>query len=806
MSDTHIKPSEQPTHNKLSFDDFKAIVIADYRVAVESRFVSLLGRKEVLTGKAKFGVFGDGKELAQIAMAKVFQLGDWRSGYYRDQTFMFAAGIFTVYQFFSQLYAHPDIEADPSSAGRQMNSHFATRMLTPEGRWVDQTLMKNSASDISTTGGQMPRLLGFGLASKLYRNNPQLAEFTQFSNAGNEVAFCTVGNASTSEGVFLEAVNAAGVKQIPTVISIWDDGYGISVPNEIQTTKADISEVLKGFQRDENGDGFEIFKVKGWDYPGLCETYERAAMISREHHIPVLIHVTEMTQPQGHSSSGSHERYKSKARLAWEKEFDCIAVMRTWMIESSIADESELDEIERSAKEYVRAEQRRAWADYNRALKKDVDEAVNLLTTIPDETVQVLLNELKSNTEPSLREVYGTVRRAIRVLRHAPHDEKKALLAWYEQKQQVNWERYNSHLFTDTVESPRHIAVVPPQYGPESKTVDGREVLNACFDANFARDPRLVAFGEDVGKIGDVNQGFAGLQAKYGEHRIFDTGIRESAIIGQGMGMAMRGLRPIAEIQYIDYLVYGLTVLTDDLASLSYRTKGGQKAPVIIRTRGHRLEGIWHSGSPMSMILGSMRGIHVCVPRNMTQAAGMYNTLLRSDEPALVVECLNGYRLKERMPLNVGDFTVPLGRAEIVREGRDVTVVSYGSTLRVVQEASAELEKLGISIEIVDPQTLQPFDEEHVCAKSLSKTNKLLVVDEDVPGGASAFILQQILEVQNGYYYLDGQPRTLTAKAHRPPYGSDGDYFSKPSADDVIEIVYGLMHEAKPGEYPALFR
>ena len=806
MSDTHIKPSEQPTHNKLSFDDFKAIVIADYRVAVESRFVSLLGRKEVLTGKAKFGVFGDGKELAQIAMAKVFQLGDWRSGYYRDQTFMFAAGIFTVYHFFSQLYAHPDIEADPSSAGRQMNSHFATRMLTPEGRWVDQTLMKNSASDISTTGGQMPRLLGFGLASKLYRNNPELAEFTQFSNRGNEVAFCTVGNASTSEGVFLEAVNAAGVKQIPTVISIWDDGYGISVPNEIQTTKADISEVLKGFQRDENGDGFEIFKVKGWDYPGLCETYERAAMISREHHIPVLIHVTEMTQPQGHSSSGSHERYKSKARLAWEKEFDCIAVMRAWMIESSIAEESELDEIERSAKEYVRAEQRRAWADYNRALKKDVDEAVNLLTTIPDETVQVLLNELKSNTEPSLREVYGTVRRAVRVLRHAPQDEKKALLAWYEQKQQVNWERYNSHLFTDTVESPRHIAVVPPRYGSESKTVDGREVLNACFDANFARDPRLVAFGEDVGKIGDVNQGFAGLQAKYGEHRIFDTGIRESAIIGQGMGMAMRGLRPIAEIQYIDYLVYGLTVLTDDLASLSYRTKGGQKAPVIIRTRGHRLEGIWHSGSPMSMILGSMRGIHVCVPRNMTQAAGMYNTLLRSDEPALVVECLNGYRLKERMPLNVGDFTVPLGKAEIVREGRDVTVVSYGSTLRVVQEASAELEKLGISIEIVDPQTLQPFDEEHVCAKSLSKTNKLLVVDEDVPGGASAFILQQILEVQNGYYYLDGQPRTLTAKAHRPPYGSDGDYFSKPSADDVIEIVYGLMHEAKPGEYPALFR
>jgi len=512
-----------------------------------------------------------------------------------------------------------------------------------------------------------------------------------------------------------------------------------------------------------------------------------------------------MTQPLGHSSSGSHERYKSRERLAWEKEFDCIAKMRAWMIESSIADEGELAEIERGVKEHVRAEQRKAWADYNRALKKEVDEALGLLSVIPDETVQVLLNELRSITEPSLKEVYSTVRRVIRLLRHVQSEEKTALLSWYEQKQHVNRDRYNSHLFTDTVESPKHIPVVSAEYDIDSKTVDGREVLNACFDANFARDPRLVAFGEDVGKIGDVNQGFAGLQAKYGENRIFDTGIRESAIIGQGMGMAMRGLRPIAEIQYIDYLVYGLTVLTDDLASLSYRTKGGQKAPLIIRTRGHRLEGIWHSGSPMSMILGSMRGIHVCVPRNMTQAAGMYNTLLRSDEPALVVECLNGYRLKERMPVNVGEFTVPLGKAEIVREGRDVTVVSYGSTLRVVQEASSELEKLGISIEIVDPQTLQPFDEEHLCAQSLSKTNKLLVVDEDVPGGASAFILQQILEEQNGYYHLDGQPRTLSAKAHRPPYGSDGDYFSKPSADDVIEAVYAIMHEANPKDYPDLF-
>lgn len=805
MSDTHIKQSEHPTPTKLSFDDFKSIVVNDYRIAIESRFVSLLGRKEVLTGKAKFGVFGDGKELAQIAMAKVFQLGDWRSGYYRDQTFMFAAGIVSVYQFFSQLYAHPDVEADPSSAGRQMNSHFATRMLTPEGEWVDQTLLKNVAADISTTGGQMPRLLGFGLASKMYRNNPDLAAMGNFSNHGNEVAFATVGNASTSEGVFFEAVNTAGVRQIPVVISIWDDGYGISVPNEVQTTKADISEVLKGFQRDDKGPGFEIFKVKGWDYPGLCETYEQAASISREHHIPVLIHVTEMTQPQGHSSSGSHERYKSAERLAWEEEYDCIAKMRTWMIESGIANDDELAAIEGELKDKVRDEQRRAWADYNKTLKKEVDEAVSLLAAIPHEPIQMLLNELKSFAEPSLKEVYGAVRRAIRLLRGVQSAEKASLLAWYSRKKELNHSRYNSHLFSETAEAPRHVPVVPADYRTGSKPVDGREVLNACFDANFARDVRVVAFGEDVGKIGDVNQGFAGLQAKYGEHRIFDTGIREAAIIGQGMGLAMRGLRPIAEIQYLDYLVYGLTVLTDDVASLSYRTKGGQKAPLIIRTRGHRLEGIWHSGSPMSMILGSLRGIHVCVPRNMTQAAGMYNTLLRSDEPALVIECLNGYRIKERMPTNVGEFTVPLGKAEIVRPGDDVTVVSYGSTLRVVQEASAELAKLGISIEIVDPQTLQPFDEEHLCAQSLSKTNKLLVVDEDVPGGASAFILQHILEEQKGYYHLDAQPRTLAAKAHRPPYGSDGDYFSKPSADDVIEAVYAIMNESNPRQFPALF-
>ncbi len=805
MSEANIERSSTQRPPNLSFDDFKQIVLEDYRVAFLSRSVSLLGRKEVLTGKAKFGVFGDGKELAQIAMAKVFELGDWRSGYYRDQTFMLASGLISVYEFFSQMYAHPSLEADPSSAGRQMNSHFATRLLTPEGRWLDQTLMKNSAADISTTGGQMPRMLGLAMASKLYRQNPELEDMTQFSNKGNEVVFGTIGNASTSEGVFFEAVNAAGVRQIPIVLSVWDDGYGISVPNEIQTTKADISEVLRGFQRDEKGEGLEIFKVKGWDYPGLCEIYERAVTISREKHIPVLIHVTEMTQPQGHSSSGSHERYKSAERLAWEAENDCIAKMRAWMMESGIAEEAQLARLEKSVKDEVRGEQRRAWSDYNNFLRAEHREALEHISVFDEPKVQALAKEMKSLVEPSLHEVYAGVRRVIRILRGKRSEAKATLLVWYQQKMEENQDRYNSYLFTETVEAPVHLPVVDPVYGDNAPRVDGREVLNACFDANFARDARLVAFGEDVGKIGDVNQGFAGLQGKYGEMRVFDTGIRESAIVGQGLGMAMRGLRPIAEIQYLDYLVYGLTVLTDDLATLSYRTKGGQKAPMIVRTRGHRLEGIWHSGSPISMILGAMRGVHLCVPRNMTQAAGMYNTLLRSDEPALVIECLNGYRLKERMPSNVGEFTVPLGKAEIVREGTDVTVVSYGSTLRIVREAALTLAKHGISIEIVDPQTLQPFDLDGLCVESLSKTNRLLVVDEDVPGGASAFILQQILEVQNGYYYLDGKPRTLTAKAHRPPYGSDGDYFSKPAADDVIEAVYAIMSDSNPDQFPPLF-
>lgn len=789
----------------LSFDEFKKIIVNDYRTALESRYVSLLGRKEVLTGKAKFGIFGDGKELAQIAMAKVFRNGDWRSGYYRDQTFIFASGISDVYHFFSQLYAHPDVEADPSSAGRQMNCHFSTRVVDDQGNWLNQMAQKNSFSDISTTGGQMARLLGLGLASKLYKQNRNLDYLSYFSNKGNEVAFCSIGNAATSEGVFFEVINAVGVHQIPTVISIWDDGYGISVPNEIQTTKGDISEVLRGFQKEELTNGIEIFKVRGWDYAGLCETYEKAAHIAREKHIPCLIHVTELTQPQGHSSSGSHERYKSKERLQWETDFDCIAKMKDWIISSGIATLEELEQLDQQAKDHVRQEQKRAWTDYIKTLSMEAKEAIDLLQGIPNERADFASKKLQSMVEPSLKEVYGQVRKVLHELKGQHSEERQQLLSWYKEKQAVNEKRYNSKLFTAGVDSPAHVKIVPALYSEEAKVVDGREVLNLCFEENFRRDERLLAFGEDVGKIGDVNQGFAGLQEKLGVHRVFDTGIRENSIIGKGLGLAIRGFRPIAEIQYLDYLIYGITVASDDLSTLSYRTFAGQKAPVIIRTRGHRLEGIWHSGSPMSVILGALRGLHVCVPRNMTQAAGMYNTLFRSDEPAIVVECLNGYRLKERLPENVGEFTVPIGYAECVKEGSDITVVSYGSTLRVVEEAAMELERLGIFIEIIDAQTLQPFDKGKLCAESLKKTNKLLIVDEDVPGGASAFILQEVLEKQNGYYLLDSQPRTLTAKAHRPPYGSDGDYFSKPSSDDVVETVYAIMHEANPEKYPSMF-
>ncbi|MGB4773908.1 MAG: thiamine pyrophosphate-dependent enzyme, partial [Daejeonella sp.] len=750
-------------------------------------------------------IFGDGKEVAQLAMAKAFKNGDWRSGYYRDQTFMFASGMLTISEFFAQLYANPDLTADPSSAGRQMNAHFATRSLNEDGSWKNLTAMKNCSSDISPTGGQMARLVGLAYASKLYRNNPELSNSTDFSLSGNEVAFGTIGNASTSEGVFFEAVNAAGVLQIPMAVSIWDDAYGISVPSEYQTTKQDISEILKGFQRDEKGEGYEIFKVKGWDYPGLCETYEKAIQICREQHIPVMIHVIEMTQPQGHSTSGSHERYKSKDRLGWEQEYDCMVQMRQWMIESAIASEEELMEIEDTAKVYVRDCLKKAWADFNAGIKNEAETAVKLLEDIKSDGIANITQNLKLVVDPSRRDVVSSVRKVIRILRNQNSEEKTNLINWLNSEFESNYDRFNSKLFTGTNDKPSNIEVIEAEYDDSAKFIDGREVLNACFDANFTRDPRIIAFGEDVGQIGDVNQGFAGLQEKYGTLRISDTGIREMTIVGQGIGLAMRGLKPIAEIQYIDYLLYALNILSDDLATLSYRTKAGQKAPLIIRTRGHRLEGIWHSGSPMGMILNSLRGIHVCVPRDMTRAAGLYNTLLRADEPALVIECLNGYRLKEKLPANIGDFTIPLGKAEILQEGNDLTIVSYGSTLRVVQEAAEELVKLGISVEIIDPQTLLPFDESHLCAQSLKKTNKLLIVDEDVSGGASAYILQQILETQKGYFYLDGQPCTLTAKAHRPPYGSDGDYFTKPSVDDVVEKVYEMMNEAKPESFPKLF-
>ncbi len=791
----------------LSFEDFKEVIKNDFKIANESRQASLLGRKEVLTGKAKFGIFGDGKELAQIAMAKVFRDGDFRSGYYRDQTFMFATGMSNVKEFFAQLYALPDVQAEPCSAGRSMNGHFGTRSLNEDGTWKELTAMKNSSADISPTAGQMPRLVGLAQASKLYRNNPELAHLSNFSIKGNEVAFGTIGNASTSEGHFFESINAAGVLQIPMAISVWDDGYGISVHAKYQTTKENISEILKGFQRDEKGEGFEIFRVNGWDYAALCDTYEKAIKICREQHIPVMIHVQELTQPQGHSTSGSHERYKSKERLEWETEFDCIKQMRDWMISSAIATAEELDAIEQEAKKYVRACQKEVWEAFNQPIKTEIAEVCSMLEQLAANSaasseITILIQNLRSTVDAIRKDILMAIRKSLRLTRAEDSSARRDLQIWLNQYNNQNYDRYNSYLFTDTEHSALNIAEIKAQYSEDAKQLDGREILQACFDAAFARDPRVVAFGEDVGRIGDVNQGFAGLQEKYGEIRISDTGIREATIIGQGIGLAMRGLRPIAEIQYLDYLLYGLQTLSDDLASLSYRTKAGQKAPLIVRTRGHRLEGIWHSGSPIGMILHALRGIHVLVPRNMTQAAGFYNTLLKADEPALVIECLNGYRLKEALPDNIGEFTLPLGIPETLIEGNDITIVTYGSCCRVAEEAVAELKELGISVELIDVQSLLPFDIHHHIVDSLNKTNKVLFFDEDVPGGASSYMMQQVLEVQKGYYHLDAAPRTLTAKAHRPAYGTDGDYFSKPSADDVVECVYEMMHEANPSRFP----
>lgn len=782
------------------------VVLADYRLACESREASLLGRKEVFMGKAKFGIFGDGKEVAQLAMAKVFKPGDIRSGYYRDQTFMLAIGEMNLHHYFAQLYAHTDVEADPATAGRLMNGHFATRMLNEAGELKAISKLKNSSADISPTASQMPRLVGLAYASKLFRNNPELNSYTDLSTNGNEIAFGTIGNASTSEGMFFEAINAAGVLQVPMLISVWDDDYGISVPKEYQTTKGSISKILAGFQRDNKDKGFEILTVKGWDYQALCKMYEKAEKICREEHVPVLVHVVEMTQPQGHSTSGSHERYKSKERLAWENEFDCLRQMRKWIVAQGIVSEGELDELEKEAKATAKKIKDESWKAFNKTIQQEQKELVSLLERCEGEhsEVRAIVETLNKTINPVHYDSIKAAKAALRALAGKNSAIKDSVKEWVQKVSNANYGRFNSHLFSQSTESAFQVQGVAAQYSDNSLLVDGREVLRACFTEALNRDPRILAFGEDVGKIGDVNQGFAGLQEKFGELRVTDTGIRECTIVGQGIGLALRGLRPIAEIQYLDYLLYAIQILSDDLANLQYRTKGGQKAPLIVRTRGHRLEGVWHAGSPMGMILNSLRGMLVLVPRNMVQAAGFYNTLFKSDDPALVIECLNGYRLKEKLPDNVGEFCVPIGEPEILQEGNDVTIVTYGSMCRVVMEAVEELDKKGISCEVIDVQSLLPFDIRHTIVASLKKTNRIVFADEDVPGGATAFMMQQVLEVQKGYQYLDSAPLTITAKEHRPAYGSDGDYFSKPNPEEIFESVYEMMSEVNSGKYNPL--
>lgn len=796
------------TKKEISFEDFKTEVLNDYKIALTSRECSLLGRREVLTGKAKFGIFGDGKEVPQLAMAKAFKNGDFRSGYYRDQTFMMAIGEMSIQQFFAGLYGHTDIEHDPMSAGRQMGGHFATHSLNEDGSWKNLTLQKNSSADISPTAGQMPRLLGLAQASKIYRNVSGIHNKTNFSINGNEIAWGTIGNASTSEGLFFETINAAGVLQVPMVMSVWDDEYGISVHARHQTTKENISEILKGFQRDENGNGYEIIRVKGWDYPALIEAYQKAAQIAREEHVPVLIHVNELTQPQGHSTSGSHERYKNAERLAWESDFDCVRQMRLWMIALNIASPEELDEMEATAKKEVLEGKKAAWEAFVTPAKNEQKELIALLDKIAESSDnKVFINkytaDLKGIKEPIRKEILITARKVLRLI--VNEGSRKELADWIVRYTENIQPKFSSHLFSQSEENVFSVKEVLPTYDEGAEDADARLILRDNFDAIFNKYPETLVFGEDAGNIGDVNQGLEGMQEKYGEFRVADAGIREATILGQGIGMAMRGLRPIAEIQYLDYLLYAIQIMSDDLATLQYRTRGKQKAPLIIRTRGHRLEGIWHSGSPMGMIINAIRGIHVLVPRNMTKAAGFYNALLETDEPALVVECLNGYRLKEKMPTNLGEFKTPIGVVETIKEGTDITVVSYGSTLRLIEQAAKELQEVGISVEIIDVQSLLPFDINHDIVKSIAKTNRLLVVDEDVPGGASAFILQQIVDEQNAYKYLDSKPEALASKAHRPAYGTDGDYFSKPSAEDIFEKVYAIMSEANPTKYPSLF-
>jgi len=789
------------TESRLSFEEFRKEVLEDYRLACESREVSLLARKEVLTGKAKFGIFGDGKEVAQVAMAKYFQPGDFRSGYYRDQTFAFASGIATPEQFFSQMYADPDLANEPFSGGRQMNSHFTTPNIGEDGKWLNLTATKNTATDMSPTAGQMPRALGLAFASKLFREVESLKDLEGLSKNGNEVCFATIGDASTSEGHFWETMNAAGVLQVPLAVFVWDDGYGISVQRKYQTTKDSISTALEGFRKTDDSNGFDIYNVKGWDYAGMCEVFEAGIRKIRETHIPALFHVEELTQPQGHSTSGSHERYKSKERLTWEKEFDCNHQMRQWILENALSDEATLTEIEVKAKTFAQDSRKSAWEKYIAPIRKEVQvmlgygQAVATMPQADTTLVNNLLQELQNNREPWRKDILKTAANILFRHRNMKAPALDALKSYYEDLLAREKENYNSFLHATGVNSALNVPVVPAAYDADAVSINGYEVLNKYFDQLIGNNPKVFAFGEDVGKIGDVNQGFAGLQAKHGNQRIFDTGIRELTIMGQGIGMALRGLRPIAEIQYLDYLLYGLQPLSDDVASLQYRTKGNQACPIIVRTRGHRLEGIWHSGSPMSMIMGALRGIHMCVPRNMVQAAGMYNTLLQANEPALMIESLNGYRLKEKLPNNLATFTVPLGVPEVVKEGTDITIVSYGSTLRIVEEAAQALEQLEVSVELVDVQTLLPFDIHHKIVESLKKTNKILFVDEDVPGGGTAYMFQQVMEGQGGYRWLDVAPRTLSAQAHRPAYGSDGDYFSKPNVEDVIRVVLEMVAE-----------
>jgi len=814
---------EKTTDNKpkLSFEDFKTEVLNDYKIAKISRECSLLGRREVLTGKAKFGIFGDGKEIPQLAMAKSFKIGDFRSGYYRDQTFMMAIGELTAQQFFAALYAHTDIKADPMSAGRQMGGHFATHSLHEDGTWKDLTKQYNSSSDISPTAAQMPRLLGLAQASTIYRKEKSVRHASKFSINGNEIAWGTIGNASTSEGLFFETINAAGVLQVPIVMSVWDDEYGISVHAKHQTTKESISEILKGFQRENEKEGYEIFVVNGWDYVQLIDVYNKAAKITREEHVPVLIHVKELTQPQGHSTSGSHERYKPKERLNWEKEHDCITKMRNWILDFELETETgevlrfvdseeEIIILEKELKKEVINAKRNAWNAFINEIKSERTLACQLLDKVATKSKNSAFiikqkNDLLSILEPCRKDVLSTVRKSLRYIKDESFAEKILLQNFIKNSLQDAAKKFSSHLHSESDFKATNILEKKPTYTKNKTLVDARIIMRDNFDAILKKYPEVVIFGEDAGLIGDVNQGLEGLQEKYGKIRVADTGIREATIIGQGIGLAMRGLRPIAEIQYLDYLLYALQIMSDDLATLQYRTFGKQKAPLIIRTRGHRLEGIWHAGSPMGGIINNVRGIHVLVPRNMTKAAGFYNTLLEGDEPALVIECLNGYRLKEELPINLGEFKTPIGQVETIKNGTDLTVVSYGSTLRIVEDVALELQQVAINIEIIDAQSLLPFDLNHDCAKSLSKTNKLLIIDEDIPGGASAYILQEILENQNGYKYLDSKPATLTAKAHRTAYGTDGDYFSKPSAEDIFEKIYEIMHEENPTKYKSLY-